>query len=343
MKLLYVGFDAWDGQRVISKGLLNDWPLVCINRPEIALSAPSWTTMYTGLPRDEHRVQSVWGLLASDCPFARVPPCTWDYLGAAGWRCGVIGMPATWPARPIACPARDGADGGGWMVSGPFGLKKDERMVWPKGLALLPDYQLSYVAAMPEGKQLYDKWKEMHSPKRAWEIMERIAWCRLRQTALLVEWSANEAGEPLDALFIGFSFPDFWGHKSRDDGDETIGRHDRVDALCVRLLNAMDSYWGAETTVVVSDHGMSVDHTMHGILAVKTRGAGQSPSYRERVRGAEINGLVLSALGLPAESIAAQRGGAEAPPEAGEGRADQALLGDEAALLKDRLKGFGYI
>lgn len=327
MKLLYIGFDAWDGQRVINKQLLARWGgTVCICKPEEALSAPSWTSLYTGLPVDAHGVRSVWGLQSEDTPFAQVPPCTWDYLNAAGAKCGVIGMPATWPARPLD----------GWMVSGPFGPSLDKRALYPADLALFTGYQLSYIAAMPVGKRMGELWQDPHTPERAWEIMERIAWGRLSQAAQLVEQ------HPVEALFVGFSFPDLWGHKSRKHGDESQARHDRVDTLALRLVNAIEAFWSADVVVIVSDHGFAVDHTMHGVFALKqnTGGNGKAkPVNPGAVKTCEVNGIVLSALGLSAEQIARTRDKQTAP----RGHVDNGLTEAEEAAVLHRLEALGYV
>jgi predicted AlkP superfamily phosphohydrolase/phosphomutase len=76
----------------------------------------AWTTMATGVGAGRHGVwdfhardETGYGLVAANGSYRRAP-AVWDFLGAAGRRVGLVGIPFTWPAPAVEGFAVSGCD-----------------------------------------------------------------------------------------------------------------------------------------------------------------------------------------------------------------------------------------
>lgn len=115
-RLFVVGLDAAD-ERLVSQGIAAgrlpnfdrmiregcSGPLRT-HRP--ILSPILWTTMATGLTPDRHGVldfveQEASGRVVPITSRSRRAPAFWEILGAAGFKCGIVGWLATFPVRPL--------------------------------------------------------------------------------------------------------------------------------------------------------------------------------------------------------------------------------------------------
>lgn len=114
MKLLFAAIDGMgvDNARFLGKklnlptGLLESLP------NNMNISGPAWTSIYTGVPPEDHGIVSIWGysLEKAKTIHGRYTeksegydtlkfPCIWDYLNVGGISCGLYGIPITYPVR----------------------------------------------------------------------------------------------------------------------------------------------------------------------------------------------------------------------------------------------------
>ena len=277
MRLLFLGFDALDGRRCLQDGgIFSRWDgLRCICEPEIASTGPSWTTIYTGLKQAEHGVKDCWGR-PSKGHTVRDLRCLWDDLGL---RCGLIGLPVTWPAWALD----------GWMVSGIPAPIMDERGRWPQDLNTR-NYVIDYTnAVMPTGPEPVLWRGKARSIGEAWDVMKTTAWSHAQTAAQLY------AADRVEALFIGFTFPDRFGHTAEGfgslHGDATWGG---VDELAHRITDLFVRYLKPDVAALVSDHGFDDNgHTPNGIFLL----AGQGVESRTgRCNNWDVKRLVLEAV-----------------------------------------------
>lgn len=254
MKLLFLGFDGLDGARTLADGgVFADWPgLRAICEPEIASAGPSWMTIYTGLKTHQHGVTDTWGRNADTCA-DRI----WDILCADGYRCGVIGMPVTWPAQPLD----------GWMMSGvPVRHMGEPMAFWPEDLDIygyIPDYMNVVMPAGPEVGQWRINVKSLPS---AWNVMRNVAWNHVRIAARTYK------DDRVDCLFCGFAFPDRFGHIAGQYGTVTAAQWEPIDALAAEITYLMRVRLDPDVTAVISDHGFGPGgHTKDGLFLLAKR------------------------------------------------------------------------
>jgi len=69
----------------------------------IPISGPAWTSIYTGLTPEQHRVYHPWGRDDKDYQTHRDvrQHAFWNILYANGISIDAVGMPITWPASPV--------------------------------------------------------------------------------------------------------------------------------------------------------------------------------------------------------------------------------------------------
>lgn len=275
MKLLFLGFDALDGKRCLSKGgIFENWNgLRCICEPEIASTGPSWATIYTGLKVADHGVTDCWGRPnKGDTVWNH--DCIWDALDM---RVGLLGLPVMWPVRAV----------NGWAVAGVPAPIMDERGRWPRDLDT-KDYIIDYMnAVMPGGPQIW-LWREKAtSPEQAWTVMKDVAWSHAQIAARLY------VRDRVDALFVGFTFPDRFGHMRQGFGNFSENKWAPIDALALEITNMFMDRLAPEVTVVVSDHGFDTKgHTPNGILLLS---GPNTPTGEGTCRNWEVKRMVLEA------------------------------------------------
>ena len=270
MKMLFVGIDGLDSDRVLSSGgAFSDWGGLrgrCV--PEIASTGPSWTTIYTGLKQEAHGVTSPWGLEAKPSL-----PYIWKQLDS----CGVIGMPVTYPAHKLD---------DGWMLSGLPSPSSDLRARWPRDLD--PGQYISdYTNILHPAKADIGRWTKPTTPEQAWESMKKVAWSHIGNAARLYR------ERPVESLFVGFTFPDRWGHTVISGGwGETWRGWSPVDELARRLVYEARAAFDPDLVVIVSDHGFdNGGHTDAGIFLM----SGKSEDIE--LHNWDVKGMIIDRLG----------------------------------------------
>lgn len=274
MRLLFLGFDGLDGRRCLSEGgVFERWDgLRCICEPEIAATGPSWMTIYTGVKAGVHGVHDTWGRDAKPGL-----PRLWDALNERGLRCGVVGMPVTHPAQRLD----------GWMVSGVPAPWMDDKGRWPVELdtdGYIPDYMN---AVMPRGPEP-GLWREhAKSPAEAWTVMQDVAWSHAQIAARLY------ARDRVDCLFVGFTFPDRFGHMMQGFGNFSETDWQPIDALAHKITSLFVERLAPDVAVVVSDHGFNTTgHTESGIMLM----AGAGSTGPGRCNNWDVKRMVLEAI-----------------------------------------------
>lgn len=204
------------------------------------LTPLAWTTMTTGANAGRHgiwdfseRDASGYRLRLVNGSSVRVPPL-WLRLDAAGRRVGILNVPFTWPAPPLAC----------FAVAGMDAWEREDGMTAPP--ALLDELRGRF------GPLLADNTFPLDSAGR-FDLEAVRALCA--QRVEIVTWLA-ERYEP-ELLFAVFMAADHVHHLHWPDWLER-GR-DSVVAEVYRILDgavgALLERVGGENVLVVSDHG----------------------------------------------------------------------------------------
>ena len=285
LDLLYIGFDGMDPLIVKQKGLFADFCLSVATAP-IAATGPSWTTMNTSLPPEEHGVYQCHGLKMDiekdvtyhdSSAFAELGNIFfWDYLNAAGMTCGLMNVPITWPPRVID----------GWMVSGIPALDRD-RMCYPPEFReyVISDYwmgvldkirnDMSWLPGSPtrtvpgmEDKGLTNKTVLDFLQNKGFpffmEAQLKMSRDRLRILHNIM------AEHPVNCLFYQDVFLDEFNHIFMYHEDETERMPILYD-LAVEITAELMEKYPAKTTILVSDHGgRSGRHYPDGVFGIKS-------------------------------------------------------------------------
>jgi len=334
LKAVFIGVDALDwclvNQRYSHLNNLRqplDWGYAAHCIPEIDYSPPSWITIYTGLPVETHRVRDVGhtelgkkGIM----PWEMLHPYLWDYLNDAGYSCGVLNMPITWPAKRID----------GWMVSG---WPATRISMTPADLPLPDDYMLDAAAALVhEDFAQVEKWTK--GPNWGLDLPPR----ELRDWIFRSEHKRVEALDVLpavDVLFIGFTavdrIGDLYGRwvewrkdlMAAEAGEFFDQAHETMDAAIGELF----ARYEADVWVLVSDHGHAGGrtryHTLDGIFCLWGTDVAK---IRANCTNLEVAPSFLDALGVPLRD------------KPFEGASQIITLEDERAVMS-QLEGLGYI
>jgi predicted AlkP superfamily phosphohydrolase/phosphomutase len=204
------------------------------------LTPLAWTTMTTGANAGRHgiwdfaeRDESGYGLRLVNGSSVRVPPL-WTRLDAAGRRVGIVNVPYTWPAPPLA----------GFAVAGMDAWEREDGMTTPP--ALLAELRDRF------GRLLADHSFPLDADGR-FDLDAVRALCE--QRIEIVSWLAERYSPEL--LFVVFMAADHVHHLEWPDW-ERRGR-DSVVAEVYRILDgavgALLERVGGENVLVVSDHG----------------------------------------------------------------------------------------
>ncbi len=226
------------------------------------VTAPAWTSFATGMYPGHHGLVS-WQL-PLDAQFERPwadsraaqRPRLWDWLGQAGLRTAVIGLPLTYPVQPLH----------GVMISGMLTPSLTSPFIHPPELAAefraaLPDYHfdvdiqnIERDTTTPAGISAY--------------LAELTTTLRQRSAAIAFAWERG----PFDCAVIVFETPDRVQHlfyryvTLADDGvtarnahvirEQVLAVYTALDAALGELLARVDL---TQTTVLmVSDHGFGL-------------------------------------------------------------------------------------
>ena len=220
-------------------------------------TVPSWTSIYTGMTREEHGCPPGWhdwlynqvktvrpeGVPEQELPVIyekpyRELPFVWNLLNHQGKTTGVFKMPLTFPAHRVQ----------GWMVSG-FPAVNNRRGIYPVDAMLqLQDYSPGILQRLE--KNFITNFKKVDGLIDRGHSIDAMMTVKHIQSALnnltrLLLWQRP------DVLFVGFSFLDHIGHMGMRKESIQLAVYKLVDWAINETLALVN----ADATIIVSDHG----------------------------------------------------------------------------------------
>ena len=218
------------------------------------ITAAAWTTFQTGVLPGRHGILD-WLVREEGSYRLRLVNSTrvrqkrlWDYAGDQGARVAVIGLPVTFPPRPV----------NGVLVSGPLTLA-EEGYTYPAELAGELETQVGQFPCFPE------HWRGRYELEAWLERLKRTIDLRERTTRHLLQ------KEAWDLLVLHFMETDSVQHqlwhlhdrvarpryRLQAKGDPILAIYKVVDAAIGRLVDALPA---GTTVLLVSDHGFGPLH-----------------------------------------------------------------------------------
>ena len=252
MKLLFIAADGLGfnnakilGERInLPFGLLKSLP------NGMNISGPAWTSIYTGVPPEDHGVVSIWGhrvenattihgryIEKSEGYDTLKYPCIWDYLNSEGLTCGLFGIPITYPVRQT----------NRWAVAGFCRSLKssDDCLYYNIKVEAEMDVIESFVRVA--GASNSKEWSKVKGDVKDFGEMINICDENYQKRFSLLEGILDES--PVDCLFLSFEFFDRIGHIYYDtEGKESLD-------FASGWLDYFIKTFEAERIICVSDHG----------------------------------------------------------------------------------------
>ena len=333
MKVLFVGFDGLAPQLVFPRGdKLPAIEALCRRGAwgelesycDVPLGGPAWTTIYTGLLREQHSVKDGYGRPVRG--YKTFATCeaeyVWDVLAEHGFSVGLFNLPVTYPARPIPRSLAEEEKVGckNWMVSGfPTPDPANNTITWPDFLqselvvegdlmrAYFPDpMQFFTCKILGQDRGFIDYWYQIaldSGEEMVGEIVETVSRHQLQVCLRLFR------NHPVDVGFCQFLFLDRIGHLWGFYSDEE--KPDRWYRLVDEFVGTLVEQERPENVLIVSDHGFRDDnHLRNGVIILN----GQCFNSRERItrKIQEVPGIIKGCLGMEPsatadEEIAGQR------------------------------------
>ena len=331
MKMLVVGFDGMPRRMFDTIRSFQHYDRRDMYVP-LALSGPSWFTMYTGLPASMHRVLDVLGRRAKwagEMPNTYedvVDECIWTRLTRLGHTCALCNLPTAVPPIPGAA-----------LLHTSGALAYPGAMCEPKTLDLpirwlemcdLAQYG-TYIGGV---NRWYGDW-----PIVAQGLVQNNAsklFTQIYEDSIAVaDWYVQHARDA-DFGFICFTYIDRLGH--------IFGLTEAVEGTCSTTTAAvMDvlKYLYADTTLIISDHGFvkpgEVDiedaakhHTHNAIIGMRSIHDDLKLLDIE-LTNRDVVPFILRTFGIDAVAVEALNGN----------DTDEDLEG----IVIERLKGLGYL
>jgi len=314
LKLLYLGFDGLDPEILLKHrgcaARLRDFAVLRSFSP-VPITGPAWTSLNTGLKVETHGLNEPWGRVKEGSKtFAELPDFFfWNYLNRAGFKCGVMNVPITWPPKVID----------GWMVSGPFvpnrkNICSPPDLFDPVKANYYPDmlnefFEDQYLCRQWFGRNHFDPLAdepENMSDYNSPGMLKDIGWKVARDMAAAQSDNRRWGMEmltlkrPVDCIFYQDSFLDRINHAHayRPCSYESEALYDDVEAHIVWYMKRFP----AETTIIVSDHGgHSGHHEDHGVFAIKSPSA--TPLKTESCNIYDVLPTTLHAMGITPPSV----------------------------------------
>jgi predicted AlkP superfamily phosphohydrolase/phosphomutase len=254
-------FDRWRGQLPVLGGLMERgiWgPLESVVPP---ITVPAWSCMLSGRDPGElgiygfrnRRDYSYDGLTTANGDAVRVPR-VWDVLSAAGKQVGVVGVPGTYPPKPV----------NGHLITCFMTPSTGEQFTWPPAFR---DDVLRWAG----GDYLLDV-REFRTDNKPW-LLEQVYTMTDRRFSVAEHMLREQDADCFMLVEMGTDrmHHGFWRYQAPDHPRYEPGnRYERVildyyrylDERIGRLLQLVPD----DTAVlVVSDHGAK---TMHGGIRV---------------------------------------------------------------------------
>lgn len=266
MANLFLGIDAFDKQLIKKFNLTFQKAGFFANyRPVYCSTVPSWTSIYTGLTREEHGAPPGW----KDWLFNQVKtnitnkathkagerggprtysfdyrklPFIWDRINKKEISTGVYGMPLTYPVRKVK----------GWMVAGfPAPNVDQNRLFYPVELSSLVK-QFSTDIMQVLDKEFITNFKRMglrmHKEFAKYDTIDFMdKFSKLKKDNILRIIDHH----PCEIYFIGLNFLDHAGHLGIINETTMEGIYRVLDEFIMDLLSKLNP----EKIIIVSDHG----------------------------------------------------------------------------------------
>ena len=201
----------------------------------VPFSGPAWTSIYTGLTPDKHKVESASWIKGQNkyASFDQMPETVWEELNKRGKSVGLFNMPMTYPAKPVVK----------WMVSG-FPMKSMDNLAFPEvTYEYLPfnywDFTESKIILSEDTLNL-----------NSWLFAERKRFETFRK---LVDVA------PTDVVAYGTVLFDRFCHAIRlsKKNEESVKLYKEMDSLVGALIKAVP----ADNVMIFSDHGFEYEPT----------------------------------------------------------------------------------
>ena len=195
----------------------------------VPFSGPAWTSIYTGLPPEEHGVESAAWISGSNkyAGFDQMPETVWEGLNKKKVSVGLFNMPMTYPIKPIDK----------WMVSG-FPCNTANTIAHPESveeeLPLNYDQFLESKIILSESSERLSDWR--FAERKRLEVFKKLVKER-----------------PTEVVAYGTVMFDRFCHIIRldKDNEESCGLYKEMDKLVGELLGIVP----ADNVMMVSDHG----------------------------------------------------------------------------------------
>lgn len=295
MKLLVIGLDGLSPDLFRRMAIRQTLPIKSLDI-EVAMSGPSWTTMYTGLSILEHGVTEVLGrplkvLGTMSKTYADLKgKMVWDRLATKGFRSILCNLPCASPVREI-----NGVHVGGCPID-------PRAFTWPTYMPEVPlrwaqMCDLNHFGTYLGQGRWHDDWPQNveYQLQGALNIFEYIRLSSIE----MAEWFATRA-RFFDFGWITFTYIDrmahIWGLTKTVLGTCGVVTHAIMDVLF---------HLHPENLLIVSDHGFSrpvenVDigtHTRVGML-VADGDIRNLTDDRDGWRNLDVAPLILRAFGI---------------------------------------------
>jgi len=258
MELLCIGFDGLD-HREWSRRLADQLPgfeYVLLHSP-VPVSGPAWTSIYTGLPMEQHGVTDLWGRPeAGSKTHADVSPlCVWNALYRHGKQVALCNLPCTYPPSSVHP----------FHVSGfPW---PDDKCYWhPERLGVPRDFKWRCEMV---------HWAEKHTPDgwapqlRKWNPLDVRGYVEFDMRSV-IKWFAGWKTKAADLGWLVFTFPDRLLHLWPD----ASWIHRFNAQMVMEAITQLEAMLQPKATLVMSDHGWlergqlgQFNHTEEGVLA----------------------------------------------------------------------------
>jgi len=255
-RLLVVGLDGatWDliapwtraGRLPFLARLMAEGTATYLNSTVLPISPPAWASFMTGKNPGKHGIFDFtgrdWSSYRMRIMRRPTEPSFWEILGESGYRVGIVGVPQTYPPRPV----------NGVLVTG-LGTPSDKTFTYPPELS------------GPLHAQGYRPTPDVHyRPGDEGGVLDSLLAEAEATTRVATDLMSRE---PWDLFVVVLRITDEAGHFFWRHMDETHPAHTREDEVyqsavltCYQkadeaLRRIVEAAGGDVTLLVMSDHG----------------------------------------------------------------------------------------
>jgi predicted AlkP superfamily phosphohydrolase/phosphomutase len=239
------------------------------------VTSPAWPSFMTGMNPGKHNVFDFISPNAGDFTLVNATsvraPTIWQIVSQAGLRVGAMGVPVTYPVKPV----------NGFMVSGLLS-PTDGEISFPSDLlaqytAKLGPYRVALRVQYKEGNEeafLADVLDLIETRGRyALRLMADQPW-----DLLMVHFIALDNLQHAFWKFIDPTHPRYQPEQAERFGDTVLRAYQKMDEQVGRLLEQAGELAGTVNVIAMSDHGFGPLHYIvnlnmhllnHGLLHLK--------------------------------------------------------------------------